>query len=129
MQPLPTHAALRTFLNHGVGDFYTTTYPRHNLVKTEEGFRIEIAIPGWDKKDIEVSFLGNKLEVRGWRKQELPDGEEFVERGLSGKPFRKLFELGKNVVVDDVYMARGLLNIDLAHEVPEEERPKKFEIN
>lgn len=125
----PSHAALRTFVQHGIGDLHSVNYPKYNIVKTSTGFRIEMAVPGWEKNDLDVSILGNKLEIRGLVKQELPKNETYVERGLSGKPFRKLFELNKHIQVQDTYMRKGMLCINLVHEVPEHELPKKFNIN
>ena len=39
-----------------------TSYPRYNVIKKgDTGYLIELAVPGWDKKDLEVSLHKNVL--------------------------------------------------------------------
>ncbi|MEK9894857.1 MAG: Hsp20 family protein [Burkholderiaceae bacterium] len=114
-------------------DFFASTvdggYPRYNVVKVGEGYRVEVAIPGWDKSDIEISLHKNVLSVKGTRKQvENPD-ETYIYKGLSGKCFARNFKVGEFIKLSKAYMDRGLLCIDLVEELPEEERPVTISIS
>jgi len=114
-------------------DFFASTvdggYPRYNVVKVGEGYRVEVAIPGWDKSDIEISLHKNVLSVKGTRKQvENPD-ELYIYKGLSGKCFTRNFKVGEFIKLSKAYMDRGLLCIDLVEELPEEERPVTISIS
>jgi molecular chaperone IbpA len=105
------------------------TYPRFNIISCEDGGkRIEIAVPGWNKSDIDISIHEGVLTVEGRKKQEINDSETYVYKGLSGKTFRRSFGVPEHVHVDRAYMERGLLCIDLHEEVPEELLPKTIAI-
>lgn len=107
----------------------THTYPRFNIVRVgEHGYRIELAVPGWNKKDIEISMHKGALTVKGTKKQEQDTNETYIYKGLSGKCFTRTFAINENVKLDRAYMERGLLCIDLHEEIPEENLPRKVEI-
>ena len=99
------------YVNHE--NFFSSTmdggYPRFNIVKSEEEskYRIEVAVPGWSKEDINIQ----------------------LHKGLSGRCFEKTFAVNKHVKLDRAYMERGLLCIDLHEELPEELKPVKVSIN
>lgn len=103
-------------------------YPRYNIVRTESGYRVEIAVPGWNKSNIEISQHKDVLTVKGLCKQTEKDGESYIYKGLSGKEFVRTFTLHKHVQLKKAYMNRGLLCIDLDEVVPDEDRPKMINI-
>lgn len=104
-------------------------YPRFNIIRVgKQGFRIELAVPGWNKKDIDISLDKGLLTVEGKVKlKESPD-ETYVYKGLSGKCFTRTFGISEHVKLDRAYMERGLLCIDLHEEIPTELLPKKVTI-
>ena len=54
-----------------------SNYPRYNLVAIgEDGYRIEMALPGWKKEHIDIKQHKNKLTIEGNEKQELDSDEE-----------------------------------------------------
>ena len=103
-------------------------YPRYNIVKTESGYRVEIAVPGWNKSNIEISQHKDVLTVKGLCKQTEKEGESYVYKGLSGKDFLRTFTVGSNIQLNKAYMNKGLLCIDLNEVVPEEDRPRVIDI-
>jgi molecular chaperone IbpA len=118
-------------------DFFSNVadkgYPRYNVVKVgDAGYRIELAIPGWDKKDISIQLHKNILTIEGIRpKSDLevePAKETYIHKGLSGKGFSRSFKVGDFIVLDKAYLQRGLLCIDLSETVPEEEQPISVDI-
>ena len=44
-------------------DFASTSYPRYNIVEGKAGFTLEIAVPGWNKKDLKVVVKDNELRI------------------------------------------------------------------
>jgi len=115
-------------------DFFSnaplTGYPRyHGLKVGNDGYRVEVAVPGWDKEDIEITFDKNELRIEGKSKQEIAEKEEFVYKGLSGKTFTRVFKVGSNIKLDQAYMKNGLLCVELYQEVPEEAKAKVVQIN
>lgn len=110
--------------------FDASSYPRFNIVKVGDyGYRLEIAIPGWNKKDIDISLHKGVLTIEGTCKQQLAEEEVYIYKGLSGKTFTKTFGVSEHVKLDRAYMERGLLCIDLHEEVPQEDRPTKVSID
>ena len=105
-------------------------YPRFNILRVgEHGFRVELAVPGWDKEDIEISLHKGMLTVRGTVKQTENSYENFVYKGLSGKCFSRTFGVSEHIKLDKAYMKRGLLCIDLHEEIPNELQPLKVTIS
>jgi len=107
------------------------TYPRFNIIANKNGDkRVEIAVPGWNKADIDIFLHEGVLTVEGRKKLETKEeSETYVYKGLSGKTFKRVFGVPEHVQVVSAYMERGLLCIDLHEEVPEELQPKKIAIN
>jgi len=108
-----------------LGNQIDNGYPRYNIVKTKGGYRVELAVPGWNKTNIEITLLKDTLRVRGVCKQKAEsEGESYIYKGLSGKEFNRTFTVGTNIQLNKAYMNKGLLCIDLDEIIPEEDRPK-----
>ena len=88
-----------------------TAYPRYNIVEGKQGFRLEIAVPGWSKKDLEVKLHNNELRIRGSRDDK--GGDPYLHQGLSTKSFDKVFVLNSDLQVEDVKLKDGLLTITI----------------
>ena len=89
------------FLNSGLD----TAYPRYNVIKRgATGYLIEVAVPGWDKKDLEINLHKNVLTIKGTKKQTTSDTEVYLHKGLSGKCFTKTFTVGEYIELDSAYM-------------------------
>ena len=105
-------------------------YPRYNVLRVgDNGFREELAVPGWNKDDIEITLHKGVLTVEGKTKQAEKDGESYIYKGLSGKCFTRTFGVSEHVILDRAYMERGLLCIDLHEEIPKELQPTKVTIS
>jgi molecular chaperone IbpA len=105
-------------------------YPRYNVLRVgESGFRVELAVPGWNKDDIEITLHKGVLTVEGKTKQFHKEHESYIYKGLSGKCFTRTFGVSEHIILDRAYMERGLLCIDLHEEIPEELQPKKVTIS
>jgi|TARA_B110000259_G_C13696833_1_gene274677 molecular chaperone IbpA len=106
-----------------------SNYPRYNLVGVgDSGYRIEMALPGWSKDNIDIKQHKNKLTIEGKEKQELDAEETYIHKGLSGKTFSRIFTLGDWVEVSDAGFKNGMLVINLQVNTPEENKPKNITI-
>lgn len=105
----------------------TNDWPPYDIVKTgDDLYRISIAVAGFAKDDLDISFQSNLLTVIG-KKQEVPtDG--YLHRGIAGRPFEHRFELADHVRVNGADLSNGLLSIELVREVPEALKPRKIPI-
>jgi len=91
-----------------------SAYPRYNIIECNGDYRIEIALPGWSKEELEVIADGEELHVKGKKERKLNDGEQFVHQGLSLKSFERRFILNSELQVDSVNKSNGLLTISLS---------------
>ena len=54
----------------------STSYPPYNIVKeSDEQWKIEMALAGWSKEDVEVSTERHQLHIRSTKVQEDKQGE------------------------------------------------------
>ncbi len=104
-----------------------TSYPPYNIVKeTESEWRIEMALAGWSKDDIEISTETNVLTIKSKAEQE-SDGD-FIHRGVAKRSFTKTFNIADDVEIGDITYENGLLNIKLTKIVPESQKRKVYDI-
>tara|TARA_B100001996_G_scaffold210747_1_gene161750 strand:+ start:681 stop:1127 length:447 start_codon:yes stop_codon:yes gene_type:complete len=105
-----------------------TNYPPYNIVKkSETEWRIEIALAGFSKDEIEVSTETNVLEVRSKSVKEAPD-DEFIHRGVAARSFTRGFNLSDDVEVTETTFCNGLLTVLLKKVVPEHQQRKLYDI-
>ena len=123
---------LRHFLGFDPVMFKTVegNYPRYNIVREESADRVsvEIAVPGFGKDDVSVEQDGNKLIIKAKPVNWLEDGEEYLHKGFSSKAFEKDFILGEFMEVNSVRLRDGVLVINVVKNIPEDKRPKIFDI-
>lgn len=104
-----------------------TNYPPYNLVKENETeFRLELALAGYKKEDIEVTTEYNKLLIEA---KKVDDTEcDYVHHGLAKRAFTRTWTLSDDVVVGDVSFVDGLLTVKLNRVIPEHQKKKVYEI-
>jgi molecular chaperone IbpA len=102
-------------------------YPPYNILRTSENsYRISLAVAGFKPDQISVAVQQNTLVVTGHVKQN-PD-HDYLHRGIAARDFERRFSLADFVEVKDATFEDGLLQIDLARELPEAMKPKRIEI-
>jgi molecular chaperone IbpA len=106
-------------------------YPVYNIIcNQDEGYRIEVALPGWDAKDLDISIRKQVLTITGTKKQTLADeGETYHYKGISGKTFTRIFTLGNGLKVTDATLDKGLLCIYLEKEEKENDDTINIDIS
>lgn len=103
------------------------SYPPHNVIRVDEDHtRIELAVAGFTRDDLEVELENNRLTVRGEKAEE--EDVEYIFRGLSARSFVKKWTLDRHLRVDFVKLENGILTIGIVREIPEEEKPKLLDI-
>jgi molecular chaperone IbpA len=87
---------------------------------------MEFALGGYKKKDLNIESKPGVLIISGNPEE---DAKEYLHKGITTKKFVETFRLADHVVVDGAEFVNGLLVIKLKVELPEEQRPRKIEIN
>lgn len=105
-------------------------YPPFNIARrSEDSYRITLAVAGFKSEDIDITAQQNLLTVQGRKRDEVDDGSEMLHVGIANRGFERRFELADYVRVERADLADGLLLIDLVREVPEAMKPKKIAVN
>lgn len=103
-------------------------YPPYNIEVTgDDAFRVSVAVAGFAESDLNVEVRENTLTVAG-KKGEDKTENKFLHRGIAGRQFERRFQLADHVKVTGASLENGVLNIDLAREIPEEHRPRQIAI-
>jgi len=104
-----------------------TNYPPYNIRKfSDDQYTIELAVAGFDEKDIDVEVAGENLTISGNNPQEASEG--LVHQGLAARSFIRKFVLSDDMVVKGAALSNGMLYIGMESVIPEHQRPKKISL-
>jgi molecular chaperone IbpA len=104
----------------------STNYPPYNLVEmSEDTYMIELALAGFKKEDISIEQEKNVLTIKGSSEA---DSNKYIHKGIGARDFTRTFSLSEYMIVAGVTMENGVLRVLVVRDVPEEAKPKKFEI-
>ena len=105
-------------------------YPPYNIMKTGDyTYNIEIALAGFSKKDIDVSYEDGVITVKSIQEAK-QDGDQtgVLHKGISKRMFTKSFSIADDVEVKGAELKDGLLTISLERIIPESKKPRSIEI-
>ena len=104
----------------------TTNYPPYNLVQVSSvEYRLELALAGFKKEEINVYTQDGKLFVEG-QKEDVETERTYVHRGMAQRSFTRSWTLSDETEVRSVTFEDGLLTIDLGKVVPEHHQRKDY---
>ena len=105
----------------------SSTYPPYNIIKeSSESFKIEMALAGFSKSDIEISLADGVLSIKSVKDNKTSNDDLY--RGISYRKFKKQFTLAEDVVVKSASLKDGLLIVKLEKILPEEKKPRVIKI-
>ena len=104
----------------------TSNYPPYNLVTVSNvESRLELALAGFKKKQVNVYTQDGKLFVEGQR-EDGETGTEYVHRGVAQRSFTRSWTLSDETEVRSVTFEDGLLSITLGKIVPDHHQRKDY---
>ena len=105
-------------------------FPPYNIQKTEDfKFEIEMALAGFDKKDISVEVAEGVLTIKSIKDKDTGATDEFtLYKGISKRNFTRKFTLADDNVVNDAKLENGMLTISLERIIPEEKKPRQITV-
>ena len=108
----------------------STGYPPYNIQKTEDyKFEIEMALAGFDKKDIEIEVAEGVLTVKSLKDKDTGTTDDYtLYKGISQRNFTRKFTLADDIIVKGAKLNNGMLTINLERIVPEEKKPQLIEV-
>ena len=110
---------------------YSTNYPPYNIKRVNDtDYRIEVALAGYSKDDIEVELKDSALTVRNKSKEQTVDekGNGVIHKGISTRQFERAFTISEDIKVKDAELKNGLLTIELERIIPDEKKPRLIEV-
>ena len=104
----------------------TANFPFYNIVKKENNkFDIEVALAGYDKKDIAVEYADNILSIKSVKEPKSDKEKEgVIHQGIAKRSFTKAFTVSDDVEIRGAELKHGLLKISLEKIIPEGKKPK-----
>ena len=118
-------------------DVPTINHPPYNIVKTGDNkFNIEVALAGFNKKDINVTSENNMLTIESKVKSVVNDSvgadakkdEEMIHKGISKRYFKRSFTIADDVEVKGAELKDGLLKVSMEKIIPESKKLKTITI-
>ncbi len=103
-----------------------TTVPSVNIKENADAFNVEMAVPGFDKKDFKIALDHNILTISSEKKveNETKEGERFTRHEYSYQSFSRSFTLPEAANGDKISAKydNGILNVEIPKR--EEAKPK-----
>ena len=104
----------------------TTNYPPYNLVQVSNvESRLELALAGFKKKEVNVYTQDGKLFVEG-QKEDKETETNYLHKGLAQRSFTRAWTLSDDTEVRSVDFEDGLLSITLGRIVPHHHQRKDW---
>jgi molecular chaperone IbpA len=104
----------------------TSNYPPYNLVQVNSvESRLELALAGFNKKEVFVYTQDGKLFVEG-QIEDKGSSDSYLHRGIGKRSFTRSWTLSDDTEVRSVDFEDGLLNITLGRIVPDHHKRKDY---
>lgn len=93
--------------------------PLVNIIKNENDFVLEIAVPGFSKKDIDINVKEDKLSISAVIEETEKDAEKkeehYTKREFNYAGFKRSFTLPENIDIESIkaVFTNGILKITL----------------
>ena len=112
-------------------DVPTVNYPPYNLVKTGDNkFNIEIALAGFNKKDINITSENGMLTIESKQDEKSKDTKdgEVIHKGISQRYFKRSFTIADDVEIKGAELKDGLLKVSMEKIIPDAKKLKTITI-
>ena len=107
-----------------------SNYPPYNIVKTGGNkFDIEVALAGFNKKDINVTSENGMLTIESKQEDKSKDKDgEVIHKGISKRYFKKSFTISDDVEVKGAELKDGMLRVSMEKIIPEAKKLRTIDI-
>ena len=110
---------------------HNSNYPPYNIHKINENeYKIEVALAGYSKDDIELELKDSTLTVRNKQKEKIVNENTngMIHKGISTRQFERAFTISEDIKVKNAELKNGILNIDLERIIPDEKKARLISI-
>ena len=111
---------------------FNKTSPAVNVEETDKAYRIDVAVPGLDRKDIRIDLDEDILTISSEQKEgkETTD-RNFTRREFSYNTFKRRFQIPESIDLENIQARHeaGILSIELPRmDEVVQKAPKQIEI-
>jgi HSP20 family protein len=132
----PFQAAFDHLITEAIDQIATparnTSRPAANIVETEKGYEVELAIPGFSKTDVKINLDKQILTISG-AKEQIAEAEktQFKHREFVTRSFERSFQLPEGVDQNEITASfnEGILRVVLPKLADLLVEPKTISIN
>ena len=121
-----------SMFNHQYDSINVPNYPPYNIVKTGKyTYDIQVALAGYGKKDVDVSFENSVLTIKSVKdkdEKEVEDNDGVLHKGIAKRMFTKSFTIAEDVEIKGAELKDGLLNVSMEKVIPEHKKARTIEI-
>ncbi|OQA93324.1 MAG: Acid shock protein [Bacteroidetes bacterium ADurb.Bin234] len=108
----------RNVMNEFFNNEVKTTLPTANILENEKDYQVELAVPGYNKKDFSIQLNENVLTIKAEtknEKEETKSNGQFTRKEHYYASFERHFTLPDTVKVENIEASyeNGLLKITL----------------
>ena len=118
--------------DHNFNEMVAVKYPPYNIVKTGNyTYDIQLALAGYGKKDIDVSFEDSVLTVKSIKdesEKEVEENDGILHKGIAKRMFQKSFTIAEDVEIKGAELKDGLLIVSMEKVIPEHKKARTIEI-
>ena len=121
-----------SMFNHQFDSINVPNYPPYNIVKTGKyTYNIQVALAGYGKKDVDVSFENSVLTIKSVKdkdEKEVEDNDGVLHKGIAKRMFSKSFTIAEDVEIKGAELKDGLLNVSMEKVIPDHKKARTIEI-
>ncbi len=111
-----------------IDNYSDNSYPKYNIIRVDNETQVlELALAGWNRDEVKVELNDGVLIISGKKSDDKEP--EYIHKGIANRNFIFKKALNRYWYVQKVSMEDGMLRIEFHLEVPEEAKPKVFQIN
>ena len=107
------------------------TVPSVNIEDKKKAFEVSLALPGVDKKDVNIEIVDDKLVISSEKQYEKEESEgNWMRKEFGYASFQRVFQLPENSNPDEIkaLMNNGLLKITVGKHKEGNPTKKKIEL-
>ena len=106
-----------------------SNYPPYNIVKTGDNkYDVEVALAGFNKKDINVSVENGMLTIESKEDKSKDKDGEVIHKGISKRYFKKSFTISDDVEVKGAELKDGMVRESMEKIIPEAKKLRTIDI-
>ena len=121
-----------SMFDHQFDTLNVSNYPPYNIVKSGKNkYDIEVALAGFNKKDIDVNVEDGMLTIESVQskdEKEVEDNDGVLHKGISKRYFKRSFSIANDVEVKGAELKDGLLRVSMEKIIPESKKLKTIDV-